>query len=71
MSLSMKQKQTHRDREQICVYVGEWRSERHRSGVWGQQIQTVVYEMDKQQGPAVQHRDLYSISRDKPSWKRI
>ena len=27
--------------------------------------------MDKQQGPAVQHRDLYSISRDKPSWKRI
>ena len=29
---------------------------------WGQQMQTSVYKMDKQQGPAVQHRQLQSIS---------
>ena len=28
MNLSMKQKQTHRDREQTCVYLGERRSEK-------------------------------------------
>ena len=27
--------------------------------------------MDKLQGPAVQHRELYSMSSDKPSWKRV
>ena len=25
--------------------------------------------MDKKQGPTVQHRELYSISWDKPQWK--
>ena len=27
--------------------------------------------MGKQQGPTVEHRELYSISCDKPEWKRI
>ena len=27
--------------------------------------------MDKQQGPTVQHRELYSISWNRPGWKRI
>ena len=31
-----------------------------------QQMQTITYRMDKQQGPTVQHRELYSISWDKP-----
>ena len=35
-------------------------------GVWGLQMQTIIYIMDKQQGPTVQHRELYSISCDKP-----
>ena len=35
---------------------------RSRSGVWDQQIQTTIRKIDKQQGAAVQHRDLYSIS---------
>ena len=26
--------------------------------------------MDKQQGPTVEHRELYSISCNKPYWKR-
>ena len=31
-------------------------------GDWDQQIQTTIYKIDKQQGPTVQHRELYSIS---------
>ena len=27
--------------------------------------------MDKQQSPAIEHRELHSISCDKPKWKRI
>ena len=34
-------------------------------------MQTITYKMDGQQGPTVQHRELYSISCDKPQWKRI
>ena len=34
-------------------------------GVWDQQMQTIIYKMDKQQGPTVQDRELYSISCDK------
>ena len=66
MNLSMKQKQTHRHREQICGCqdVGGW--ERDGLGVWDQQMQTIMYRMDKQQSPTVQHRELYSISCDKP-----
>ena len=35
-------------------------------GVWDQQMQTIIYRMDKQKGPTVQHKELYSISWDKP-----
>ena len=38
-------------------------------GVWSQQMQTITYRMDKQQGPTVQHRELYSISSDKHNGK--
>ena len=31
-------------------------------GSWGQQIQTSIYRLDKQQGPTIQHRELYSVS---------
>ena len=34
-------------------------------------MQTIIYRMDKQQDPTVQHREIYSISWDKVSWKRI
>ena len=30
----------------------------------------IIYGMDKQQGPTVQHGELYSISCVKPQWKR-
>ena len=34
--------------------------------VWDQQMHTVIYRMDKQQGLIVEHRELYSISCNKP-----
>ena len=33
--------------------------------------ETTMCRMDKQQGPTVTHRELYSLSCDKPSWKRV
>ena len=35
-------------------------------GVSDWQIQTTAYKIDKQQGPTLQHRELYSISCNKP-----
>ena len=60
MNISMKEKQTHRHREQTCQ--GGWRWGREGLGVQDYQIQTSIQRMDKQQGPTVQHRELYSIS---------
>ena len=65
MNISMKQKQTHRHREQTCGCQGGEEWERERLGVWDQQLQTIIYRMDKQ-GPTVQHREIYSIFYDRP-----
>ena len=66
MNLSMKQKQNQGHREQTggCQGGGDW--ERVGVGVWVQHMQTDIYRMDKQQGPTVQQRELFSISCDKP-----
>ena len=71
MNLPMKQRQTHRRREQTCDCQGGGEVGGDGLGVWGWQMQTIIYRMDKQQGPTVYHRELYSISCDKPQWKRI
>ena len=65
MNPLMKQKQTHGYREQICTCQmgGFWG--RDVVGGWGQQLLAIIYKMDKQQGPTVQHGELYSISYDK------
>ena len=54
MNLSTKQKQTHRHVEQSC---GSWRRRQRRDGlrVWGKQIQTITYRVDKQQGDYIQY----------------
>ena len=44
-TLSMKQKQTHR--EQTCDCQGESVVGRDRLGVWDQQTQTIIYRVDK------------------------
>ena len=48
MNLSMKQKQTHRHREQTCgsQVGGGWG--RDGVGVWGEQMQPITYRMNKQ-----------------------
>ena len=53
MNLSRKQKQTHRHREQTCGCQGGGEWGRDELGVWDQKMQTIVYRMDKQQGPTV------------------
>ena len=40
--------------------------ERDGLGIWAWQMKTITFRVDKQQGPAVQHGKLYSISCDKP-----
>ena len=65
MNLSVKQKQTHRHRNQTCGFQGGGVWGRDGLGVWGQQMQTTIYRMDKQQGPTVLYRELYSVSCDK------
>ena len=63
MNLTTEQKQTHRHRKQTYGYQ-RGRAGRDKLGVWDQQIQTTVDKIDKQQGPTVQHKELYSISCD-------
>ena len=59
--LSVKHKQNHGHREQTGGCQGGGEQERDGLEVWGQQMQTGLYRMDKQQGPTAQHRELYSI----------
>ena len=42
-----------------------------RLGVWFGPMHTSVYGADSQQGPAVQHRELYSVLYDNPYGQRI
>ena len=58
MNLSMKQKQAHRHREHTCGYQRGEVWEREGWGIWDQQMQTMIYRTDKQQGPTVQHKEL-------------
>ena len=69
MNISMKEKQTHRYKLTCGCQEGGGLG-RDGVGVWGQQMQTIIYRMDKQ-GPTIWHREAYSISCDKPQWKRI
>ena len=41
-------KETHRPREEIVVGKGKERGEWAGLGVWGQQMQTITFRMDKQ-----------------------
>ena len=54
MNLTTEQKQTHRHREQTCGCRWGEGLKRDGLGVWDQQMQTIIYRMDKQQGPTVQ-----------------
>ena len=66
MNLSMKQKQTHRHREQTCGWHGGGEEGEGWTGSLGLVGENYYIRMDKQQGPTVQHGELYTVSYDKP-----
>ena len=51
MNLSTKQIQTHRHRGQTCGCQGGGGWGKVGLRVWDEQLQTIIYRMDKQQGP--------------------
>ena len=48
MNLSTEEKETHRHREQTCGCQEGDRREWDKWEVWGQQMQTTIFRMDKQ-----------------------
>ena len=58
MNIFTKQKETHK---QTYGYQRGNTGGKDKLGVWDQQIHTTIYKIDNQEGPTVQHRDLYSI----------
>ena len=68
INISTKQKQAHRHKEQTCGWQGGVIGE-GRTGNLGLADANSSIRLDKQQGPTVQHRELQSISCDKPQWK--
>ena len=50
----------------LMVTKREGEGGRGKLGIWDQQIQTTTYKIDKQQGPTVQHSELYTIPCNKP-----
>ena len=64
----LQNRNTHTDVENRLV-VAKWGvvvGERDGVGGCDQQMQTIIYRMDKQQSPTVEHRELYSVSYSKP-----
>ena len=66
MKQTTKQKQTLRYTKKIYGCQGEEGWGKDEVGFGDQQLKTIIYRMDKQQGLTVQHRELYSILRGKP-----
>ena len=56
VNLITKEKQTHRLQKQTYGH------QRDGSGVWDWHVLTILCGMDGQRGPAVQHREFYSIT---------
>ena len=67
-----EQKMTKINVEQTCgCQEGEEGLGSEGLGFLDQQMQSIVYMMDKQQSSTVKLRELYSISCGKSQWKRI
>ena len=72
MNLSTKQKQTHRHREQTCgCQGGEWGGGGMDWEFAVSRCKLFYEEWINNKVLPVPHRELYLISRDKPSWKII
>ena len=51
MNSSAQQEETHKETEQTCGCQGKEGLWGNGLGVWDQEMQTILYRMDKQQGP--------------------
>ena len=58
-------------KNKFVVAKGQGQRETDGLAVWAWQMQCITFRMDKQKGPAVQHRELCSRSCDKPYGKDI
>ena len=70
VNLSTEQKQTQRHKEQTYSCQGVKGIGRKDWKVGASKCK-LIYTMDKQQGPIIYHRKLYSISYYKPEWKNM
>ena len=61
MNIFMKEKQIQTERTDLWLPRGKSRSGRDELGVWDQQIQAILYKMDKQQGPTAVQDTTFSI----------
>ena len=59
MDLFTKQKETHRLENLTYGCQGKRMKGRDTQGIWDQFLHTAIFKMDNQQGPTVQHRELY------------
>ena len=46
----------------LILWLPKGEIRRDKLGVWDEQIHTIIHKIDKQQGPTVWHRELYSVS---------
>ena len=70
MNLFTKQKQTEKFQKQLQLPKGKHR-EGNKSGAQDSHRHTTVYKMGNHQGPAVQHREPYSLFCNNQHGKRI
>ena len=71
MNLFTKQKQTYRYQKQTYGYQRGNVVWEDRLGAWDEHTHTTLYKINNQQGPAVEHRELYSTFCDNLYEKRI
>ena len=72
MNLFPKQKDKLTVGYQRRPWGGRWRQWGvDKLGAWVSKIQTTLHKTGKQQGPAVEHRELYSVPCNNLEWKRI
>ena len=67
--ISLFMKQNHRHREQTGACQGGRRWGKGGVGSWHCRY-VIIYRIENQQGSTIEHRELCTISYDKPQWKK-
>ena len=64
MNLPMKHTESQTERTDWLCPAGRWGGTE-----WDRQMQTIIYRVDTQQGPTIQHREVWSVPCDNPQWR--